>query len=75
MRILKKVLIHDAAIQHVAYVATLRAVGVGSKPLILEIDYGLLPNARVGTYWARINGAVLKFILSHTKGQSSLCLY
>ena len=72
---MNKVLLHDAAIQHFAYVAALRAVGVGSKPLIFKIDYGLLPNARVGTSWARINRAVLKteyLYLSYTKCQSSL---
>ena len=61
--LMELILLHDAAIQHAAEVATLRAGGVGANPLILQVNHWLDPNARVGTSWARINGAVLNLDL------------
>ena len=57
------ILLHDAAIQHAAEVAALRAGGVRANPLILQVNHWLDPNARVGTSWARINGTVLNIDL------------
>ena len=50
---------HSASIKHAARVATVGSLRVRSDPLVLEVDHGLSPKARVCTDRARLNWTIL----------------